>query len=287
MISKNKPLTTTFQDFQNGLSDLYDQNEAYQITHWVFEEKLGLNKVQMRTEKEQIPNDDSINELNTLLRRLKSGEPVQYVLGEIHFMGCRLFVNQTVMIPRPETEELADLIIRRHPQTDANILDIGTGSGCLAIALAKYCPGADVHAVEYTSNALRLARENAAINEANVQFTQQDIRNIPDLGHKWGLIVSNPPYILEEEKTAMHQNVLGFEPPEALFVPNEDPLMYYRYITNLAMSGLKDEGWLYFEINSRFNDSVERLLKGAGFQNTETKQDLYGKNRFVYGQWLL
>ncbi len=285
-MSSGVPLKNHFRNFQNELSGLYDQNEAYQITNWVFEEKLGLNKVQLSTKKDQILDDESLNELNKLLDRLKSGEPVQYVLGEIHFMGCRIVVNENAMIPRPETEELADLIIRRHPKTIANILDIGTGSGCLAIALAKYMAGANVHAIEYTTRTLNLARKNAAINEVEVLFSQQDVLNISDLGHDWELIVANPPYVLEEEKAGMQQNVLGFEPPEALFVPNDNPLIYYRQIIHLAISGLKKEGWLYFEINSRFANSIEQLFNDAGFENVHVKQDLNGKNRFIFGQWL-
>ncbi|PKP24998.1 MAG: peptide chain release factor N(5)-glutamine methyltransferase [Bacteroidetes bacterium HGW-Bacteroidetes-2] len=239
--------------------------------------------------------------LQTALRKLKNQIPIQYIVGETEFYSLTFQVNPSVLIPRPETEELVDWILESQKEVSLNIqssskthisnqqqiaiLDIGTGSGCIAIALAKNLPNAMVSAFDVSKEALVTARKNAQNNEVKITFLEMDILKSTDLGSKWDIIVSNPPYIKEEEKSKMFSNVLDNEPHLALFVPDVDALLFYKKITILAKKHLKVGGMLYFEINEAHGINVLSLLENEGFTNLELRKDFYGKDRMVLGKF--
>jgi release factor glutamine methyltransferase len=226
-----------------------------------------------------VPQD----ELEQIEIRLERQEAVQYILGQADFYGRTFVVNEHVLIPRPETAELCQWIIA----TDAtHILDIGTGSGCIAITLAAEMPEAEVTAWDISEEALKVAEENAKRTDVHVKFEQVDTLHLTsDICHQtsdvFDLIVSNPPYICNKERTRMETNVLEHEPHIALFVPDDDPLLFYRAIAHYGQSALKDGGWLYFEINPLYTDDMQRMLNMMSYHDIEIKTDQYGKQRMV------
>jgi len=228
--------------------------------------------------------------IRAIVERLQNSEPIQYVLGEMEFYGLPFEVSPAVLIPRPETEELVRLIIRSNEASDApkltNILDIGTGSGCIAITLAKNLPESKVYALDISEEALQTARRNAQRNEAVVHFFQADILSVTMLQKtpvlpQFELIVSNPPYVKNIEKAAMKPNVLNYEPSQALFVPDDDPILFYDRIAGLALEKLTENGLLYFEINALHGDMICRMLDKKRFHNITLLHDLSGKERFI------
>lgn len=220
----------------------------------------------------------------SVCNELRTGKPVQYVLGETFFYGCLIKVDQSVLIPRQETEELVDLIIKENRGYTGKILDIGTGSGCIAIALAVNLPDSEITAIDSSEQALETASENAKLNNVEVNFLKGDVMNpgtvyVPESG----LIVSNPPYVLESQKQQMHRNILEFEPHEALFVPDEDPLKYYRAILQIADQVLNPSGSIYFEINELMGKSLCHLMETHSYKNIMILKDINGKERFIKG----
>ena len=231
-----------------------------------------------------------------LAARVAQGEPVQYVLGEADFCGLTMKVKPGVLIPRPETEELVNWIVETlHTKqsvvncqlstVNCQLLDIGTGSGCIAVALAKKLEGAEVEAWDVNEVALEVTKENAERNGVKVQVNKVDVLSPQTSNFKpltsYDVIVSNPPYICEEEREEMEKNVLEHEPELALFVPNHDPLLFYRQIAELGLTMLKEKGLLFFEINRRFGEEVVKMLQGKGYQEVELRQDLFGNDRMV------
>jgi release factor glutamine methyltransferase len=215
-------------------------------------------------------------------RELKTGKPVQYILGETVFYNCRIKVNSSTLIPRPETEELVDLIIRENKGFDGTIIDFGCGSGCISIALAANLTHAAVTGVEISEDAINIARENAILNNVDVSFIKGDIFNFDGkTAGKAGIIVSNPPYVRNSEKLQMGKNVLDFEPPLALFVPDSDPLIFYNAIIKLADEILLPEGRLYFEINEMMGSSLSTLLESSVYSDIEIVKDLNNKERII------
>jgi len=285
-MTDKQTLNQAFNQYTERLEAIYETKEARHLTHWVFETILALNPAQLITEQHEPLSTSALKQLAEALQRLEKGEPVQYVLGSIAFLDCRITVREGVLIPRPETEELADRIIQRHKGNSGKLLDIGTGSGCLGIALAKHLPDFQVYAWENSPDALAIAKQNAWDNGVQITFEERDMLNEAPMMGNWDLIVSNPPYVLEDEQAAMHQNVLGFEPPEALFVSQGDPLIYFRQVGRLAKQSMNVNGWLYFEVNKRFAPYIKDLLVENGFSQVTIKQDLSGKDRFVWGQLL-
>lgn len=277
------------------LQVLYDADEARSLAYYAIGHSCGLLKSQILINKNKELSLQDETSLQHLLDELKTGRPIQYVIGETEFYGCRIKVNSSVLIPRPETEELAAWIIEevksdlRQAQDDkqkaeseeVKILDIGTGSGCIPIALKKHLPDAEVYGLDISAEALETALKNAVLNETEVKFLQGDILD-PDLGFPSGpfdIIVSNPPYITESEKKDMHSNVLAFEPEGALFVPDADPMRFYRHIAFFAKTYLKKNGLLFFELNEHFAAELWQLLSANGFSKIEIKKDLMGKDR--------
>jgi release factor glutamine methyltransferase len=221
------------------------------------------------------------------IQRLSKHKPIQYILGETEFFGLKFKVNKNVLIPRPETEELVQWILddvgaSKNP-SNLKILDIGTGSGCIAISLAKNLPDVEIFALDVSEKALKTARENAGLNGVNVNFIQADILNLEALTGKFDIIVSNPPYVREMEKVEMHRNVLENEPNLALYVKDADPLIFYGTIAKLAQVGLQNNGNLYFEINQYLAEETEDILKNTGFK-TELKKDIFGNYRMLRGR---
>ena len=282
------------------LTAVYDEREAKAIVRWVLEVLFGLTWTDIICGKVEELSPDDQTRLETILRRLAAGEPVQYVVGLADF-GPRLFhVAPGVLIPRPETYELCQWIVlkrkeergeRREDSQRAEtlkILDIGTGSGCIACTLAAEIVGAEVTAWDISEEALTIARENAKRTHIHVSFEQVNVLRREERGERrektWDLIVSNPPYICEKERTEMERNVLEHEPETALFVPDDDPLLFYRTIAQYGYEMLKRDGWLYFEINPLYVSDLRELLHMMGYHAIESKEDQYGKPRMIRAQ---
>ena len=269
----------TYPEFWHTLTAVYDESEAKAIALMVMEVGFGLSLVDVLCVKTA---DETA--LRQIQQRLLAGEPVQYMLGEAEFGGRRFHVAPGVLIPRPETYELCQWCLPPTPSDwRGSILDIGTGSGCIACTLAAELPQARVTAWDIAEGALTIAHQNAKRAHVNVSFEQVDVLNIsPATKEKeFDIIVSNPPYICQQEKAAMARNVLEHEPHIALFVPDDDPLLFYRAISDYAATALKHGGALFFEINPLYAEPLEQLLRNRGFKAVESRRDQFGKTRFT------
>ena len=268
--------------FTIGLAPMYDKDEAKAIFYVVLEHFLNFNRSTYLLKKEQDLPDHQLKEIELVLNELKTGKPVQYCLGETWFYGLRFKVSEAVLIPRPETEELVDWIIEKvnHP---ISILDIGTGSGCIAIALKKHLTDAEVIGLDISSEALLIAKQNAVLNGVKISFIENDILHYPISTDttKHSIIVSNPPYITQAEKAEMKENVLANEPHMALFVSDEKPLIFYEAIADFALNKLQPEGLLFFEINEYLAKETTHMLISKGFKNIELRKDMQGKDRMI------
>ena len=266
----------TFREFWQPLTNVYPEKEARWIGRFVFEVKFGLSQADLLMGKETSIDESGLRQLQ---QRLLTGEPVQYVIGEAPF-GNRLFkVTPTVLIPRPETLWLCNAVSETAHGCD--VLDIGTGSGCIAITIALNASAAHVTAWDISNEALAVARANAERLKADVTFEQQDALNPPADTNRWDVIVSNPPYICEQEKSAMEPNVLDFEPHLALFVPDNDPLLFYRAIGQYAMKALRPDGRLFLEINPLYASELSDMLMAQGFNEAHIYQDDNQKDRYI------
>lgn len=259
----------------------YDANEAENLVNWLLEHHLGLRRVDMMhfLEEKDLPEN-----LRADFERLKTGEPIQYILGHAPFYGREFKVSSATLIPRNETEELVHLIIKENPQPDLRILDIGTGTGCIPITLALEMKNPEVFAVDISEDVLNIAGANAKTLKAKVKFQKCDILCEMVQQPNLDIIVSNPPYIPLKEKDQMHRNVLDFEPHLALFVSNNDPLIFYKKIAEKGKHLLKPHGKIYFEINERFGIDVVRLLSDLDYKGVSAIKDLNGRDRIVSGQ---
>lgn len=283
----------TYEELCRRLYHIYEAGEAKAIVRYVLDVRLGLSLADILCGKMDELNSSDCEELEAIMLHLEKGEPAQYVIGVADFCGRQFHVEPGVLIPRPETEELCQWISERWKveggrwKEICNILDIGTGSGCIAITLALEIHEAEVSAWDISDEALRIAQKNATTLGAPVTFEHHDILNISLTSHpssltsKYALIVSNPPYVCDKEKSAMEQNVLDYEPHLALFVPDDDPLRFYRAIARFAKTALKPEGELYFELNPVYAHETATLLSDMGFQHTELRNDQFGKPRFL------
>jgi len=276
--------------FAARLEPLYGRREAAAIFSLAVEKLTGLTRTEMALDPDRELPAEQQGEAHRMLDRLAAGEPVQYALGATEFCGCVLSVGEGVLIPRPETEELVRLIVEDlagGPAVSVGapglaILDIGTGSGAIAIALARLAPGARVVGVDISDRALEFARANSAANEVDVDFRKADILDPAVLeGEKCDIIVSNPPYVLLSERAAMARNVVDFEPHEALFVDDDDPLVFYRAIARFAVGALRPGGGLYFEINEKFGKEVAHVVEEFGFEEISVIKDISSKDRIV------
>ena len=274
--------------FVTQLQGAYHNVEINSFFYILCDFFLQLSRFEVSMGKDTLVSDSNIARFEAALLRLQVQEPIQYILGSVAFYGLTFKVNKHSLIPRPETEELVDWMVSdfQNQDTMQDILDMGTGSGCIAIALAKNLPKTSLSAIDISENALVVAQENALKNQVLVSFCQKDIVNTTSLEKKYDVIVSNPPYVRQLEKKAMSANVLKYEPSVALFVPNEDPLLFYRKIAQLAQDSLHSKGWLYFEINEYLSLEMETLLHEIGYINIEIRNDFRAVPRMIKCQKL-
>ena len=279
-----------YNELWHLLAQRYDEGEAKAIARMTYEVRFGLTFSDLCLGKDTQLSADDQTELEEIAQRLSKGEPIQYVLGQAEFCGRTFLVNEAVLIPRPETEELCRWIAesekRKVISDKCSILDIGTGSGCIAITLAAEMLQAQVTAWDISAEALEVARENAKRTNVHVSFEQVDALHLTsDILHQtsgvFDLIVSNPPYICNKERATMETNVLEHEPHTALFVPDDDPLLFYRAIAQYGQTALKEGGWLYFEINPLYADALADMLKMMSYYDINIKQDQFGKQRMM------
>lgn len=272
--------------FNTELGHIYGEDEAYAIFLIAMEHVLNYKRADYLLKKDELIDGLQLTKLQNICFELQNGRPIQYVLGETVFYGLRFSVNESVLIPRPETEELVDWIItdaRDREKTGEpvfKLIDIGTGSGCIAVTLKKNLPLATVHALDVSEAAIEMASANAALNEIDINFVTADIRTYTSRD-KFDVVVSNPPYITLWEKEEMHQNVLAHEPHLALFVSNERPLVFYEAIADFAKENLNAGGWLYFEINEHLGKETIQMLNDKLFNNIELRKDMQGKDRML------
>ncbi|MBC7400122.1 MAG: peptide chain release factor N(5)-glutamine methyltransferase [Mucilaginibacter sp.] len=274
-----------FAIFKQELAVLYDPQETEAITLTVLTELLNTSKGIIKAFPEKELTLTQQEEINNILTQLKTGKPLQYTLGYAEFYGLKFLVNPDTLIPGTETEELVQWVLNEVAVAGAvavgNILDIGTGTGCIAISLKKNLPNAQVSAIDISAEALKTAKQNADLNEVDVNFIEADILNSQLTTHNLQLIISNPPYVTLEDKKRMHTNVTDFEPHTALFVPEDDPLIFYKAIADYAVANLVKGGLLFFEINESLGEETVELLESKGFKNVELRQDMSGRDRMV------
>ena len=264
------------------------EGEASAVTYIILDYFFDLDRTAVLMNIDILPvEEEDIMKLEEVVALLKKGEPIQYILGETPFFGLSLFVNKDVLIPRQETEELVDLIVKESNQLHApTIIDIGTGSGCIALGLKKMLTSASIFAMDVSMDALAVAQDNSNELALPIQLVHENILDPSDLDElpQFDIIVSNPPYVTIEEKSDMEKNVVEYEPPLALFVENEDPLKFYKATVDFSLQKLKPGGTLYFEINELFGEETANLLRMSLFSDVEIIKDLNGKDRFVKGK---
>ena len=284
----------TITYIRHSLQEIYPAGELQALIRIIMESVCGLTTCQLLVGKDRDLSEKERSKIKEIVEGLRQQQPIQYLLGEALFHGLTLKVTPAVLIPRPETAELVDLVLQDWPsESSPRLLDIGTGSGCIAIALANALPQADVAAMDVSPEALEVAQENARLQEVKIRFQQADILKVATeailsdgIVGNVGLdgIVSNPPYILQTESAQMERNVLAYEPHLALFVPDEDPLRFYRAIADYARIALRPGGKLYFEINPLCAEAMVEMLQAKQFQAIEIKLDFYGKARFIHAK---
>ena len=281
--------------FKTELLPIYDEQELDSFFYIILEKLHGLKRIDLALNPETVMDGIHLKQWKNIVSDLKNHKPIQYILGETEFYGLRFEVNENTLIPRQETEELVELIIVESRKSKVElpiILDIGTGSGCIAVSLVKNLPNAEVFAIDVSEKALATAKRNAELNNVIVNFINVDILKINDLGQlptsnfqlpaKFDIIVSNPPYVRNLEKAEIKTNVLEYEPHLALFVEDTDALLFYRKIAELAKKNLNQNGKLYFEINQYLGKETVQLLEDLGFRNVELKKDIYGNDRMIF-----
>lgn len=271
------------QFIRESLQGIYPPEEIKAFIRLIFEKVCDYTLTDMLLHKNNILSPCKRQEIESIVRRLQQNEPIQYILGYTEFHGIRIGVAPGVLIPRPETGELVDIIIQENRNRTGRIADIGTGSGCIAISLAKFLPAMEVEGWDISPVALQIASKNALDSHINVSFLNHDILNsdFSKITHRYDIIVSNPPYICDYEKQHMEKNVLEYEPHLTLFVPDSDPLRFYRVIGETGKVLLNPGGKLYFEINALLWEETVHLISELGYNNVLAMRDIYGKNRFI------
>ena len=267
--------------FRSELSEIYPTTEIDSFFFLLIDEYLGLQRIDTVLKPDFKINEAKLSTLNKALERLKKQEPLQYIIGKTEFYGYTFLVNEHTLIPRPETEELVEWILNESENKKLNILDIGTGSGCIPISLAKNLKNAIISAIDVSEDALKIAQKNATLNKININFIKKDILAADSLSESYDVIVSNPPYVRELEKVEIQNNVLENEPHLALFVSDDDPLIFYNKIADLAKKHLTKNGVLFFEINQYLGAETLEMLKQKGFKNVELRKDLFKNDRMI------
>ena len=271
----------SFDYIRHSISHLYPEKEADSLAYLVLEHVTQFSRVKILTNKNTILSEKEHQKIHFIVERLKKEEPLQYILGETFFYDLPFYVNEHTLIPRPETEELVEWALSGSRKTNCSVLDIGTGSGCIAVTLAKKMNKADVYAWDISEGALEVASENARLNGVSVHFLVHDIFQPVEDNPVFDVIVSNPPYVTESEKVDMEVNVLDFEPHVALFVADDKALLFYERIADIALVMLNDRGELYFEINREKGSEICNMLRDKGFESVELKKDISGNERIV------
>ena len=275
--------------YASQLEKIYGSDEANALIMILLEHYFGIDRIKIAMDPELRLSESELLTLHFAVKELLKNKPVQYILGETEFCGMRFFVDENVLIPRPETEEMVQMIVARRDKaclvpTGCYVLDIGTGSGCIAISLVKLLKNSNVTAVDVSEKALNIAKKNAETNGVDVRFVLDDILNPqnPELiDNQYDIIISNPPYVCESEKAEMRANVLDYEPSSALFVSDNDPLIFYRKILEFAQKTLKPNGEVWFEINEKFGKEMKNLCFQKGFKNVEIIKDFREKDRLA------
>lgn len=271
----------TYLYIKNSLCGIYPESEVVALAKWILTEVFHLSVTELYTGKDNDFPDDKRRKLENILARLKQHEPLQYILGEVSFAGVCLEVTPDVLIPRPETAELIDWIAADYAQGGVKILDVGTGSGCIPIALAHRLPEVQVTSWDVSEKALQVAARNVMRNGVNVTLERVDVLSDAVPPVRVDVLVSNPPYITEQERTDMERNVLDWEPELALFVPDHDPLLFYRRIAEIGQKALPEGGALYYEINRAYGPDTVALLQAMGYAQIELRKDMFGNDRMV------
>ncbi|MDE5904504.1 peptide chain release factor N(5)-glutamine methyltransferase [Duncaniella sp.] len=267
---------------RSRLTPVYGGSEASWLLRIIMEHIKGWNQVELLMRADKEVSDFTVTRVNEVIDRLLANEPIQYIFGDTYWHGMTLKVSPAVLIPRPETEELVDIITKDNPQPDLKVLDVCTGSGCIAVALAKFMNFPEVTAIDISDRAIAVAKENAALQKVKVDFQTADALDLgAALTAKYDIIVSNPPYVMDKEKSAMDANVLDHEPAIALFVPDSDPLKFYKAIADYAADALTDGGRLYFELNPLTADSLKDWMQQSGWRDVSLLPDLHAKTRFM------
>lgn len=271
------------REIKRRLTLVVGEREAYWMARDIIDDILGYSEVELLIKGNEVLSDFVIGKIDSVVERVERGEPLQYVLGWARFEGNRYMVTPDTLIPRPETQELVDIIISRHgEEKDLRVMDVGTGSGCIAISLARGLKFAQVSAIDISQPALEVARENAKMLKTRVNFECRDALSLtPKRGEKYDIIVSNPPYIAEYERKDMEHSVLDYEPSTALFVPNDDPLRFYRAIASFAVEALSQGGHIYYEINPLFASEMLEMMRGMGYNDIEIINDMQGRKRML------
>jgi len=269
--------------YSNQLAEVYSRNEIKNLFHSSMNYLLGMSKADIIIRKEEDVTEEIYFKFDKILKELKKECPIEYITGEALFYGNKINVNKHVLIPRPETEELVQLIVSEQKRDDIYILDAGTGSGCIAISLKKHLPKSTVYAIDNSQEALYVAQENAKRNQVDVDFKETDLLNKKEMSKlpSFDIIVSNPPYIRDSEKKWMKNNVINYEPHSALFVSDINPLVFYHAIAEFSMNHLKRNGILYYEINENLSAELIKLHKSIGFYEINLIKDLNKKDRML------
>lgn len=274
-------MRATILHLRDTLVPRYGKGETEAIIRLIFHHLKGWNTVDLLMNEDKTLSLYMVEKVKEIEKRLLQDEPIQYIVGDAYFYGMDFVVNRDVLIPRPETEELVDMIVSQNGQSDLDVLDIATGSGCIAIALARNLPFSKVTALDISEKALEVARLNAQRLKAKIDFIHADILTYAFPDDSFDIIVSNPPYVDDKEKATMDANVLRYEPASALFVPDDNPLVFYRRIAAMAHDALRPGGRLYLEINPLHADDMQCLLADTGFIDIQTHLDIHGKKRIM------
>jgi release factor glutamine methyltransferase len=277
----------SIKNIKKELEGLYPPEEIDGFIRLIFShlKNYSLTEIYVNIDQKLVPKE--VESISKVVSRLKNQEPIQYILGETEFYGLPFKLTHDVLIPRPETEELVDWVLKSKMDQPTRILDVGTGSGCIALSLKKNWPNAHIMACDLSEKALKVAQINAGLNQAEVAFFHLNILNplLPASFPKIDLLVSNPPYVTESEKEMMGRNVLNFEPKQALFVPDDNPLLFYTALVDFAKKYLKHNGQVFWEINEAFGADCASLLKENGFVNVKLRKDINGKNRMIFAEF--
>lgn len=284
-----------FNFIRTEIINYYPAEEVTSMIFLILQELLGYSRAEILAKTEEAVPPEKVSQIRDIIKQLKAYKPIQYIFGRTEFYGMPFYVNEDVLIPRPETEELTDWIIREHGTEAIDILDVGTGSGCIAVALARHIPGSRVYAVDISSGALKTAMENARLNHASIQVLQMDMAHPPEniLNHvlppgdgsnaaaRFDLIVSNPPYIPEGNMENLPDNIVNYEPHLALFVKNDDPLLFYKYLIQFSDAFLAQQGRIYVELHESHASDLKSLFEKHRYQQVELKEDINQKPRML------